>query len=171
MSTSQTNVDLIDDLLNLDVNSSTYASRRFRDKVWKGTQASYDAIFDEALSLPLATRFLIAAYASQLSQAEELTQHYLQAAENAGIPEAWLQAVLLDDLAFVDDSIIKAMLTFTRTLILNPIESDKAALLALEKSGVTAADCIALAQLIAFLSYQVRLVTGLKAMQALEQSI
>ncbi len=168
MSIAQDNIDLIDSLLGLNSGSDTYAARHFRDEVLTGTQASYEAVFGDKLSLPLSTRLLVAVYTSKLSKAEELTQHYVAQAEKENVNSAWLQAVLNDDLSAIDDATVKAMLTYTNTLTLNPIAGDKAALQTLEQSGVSVPDCVALAQLIAFLSYQVRLVTGLKAMQALE---
>lgn len=171
MSIPQENVDLIDSLLKLNPDNSTAKARNFRDEVLLGTQASYDAIFGEELSLPLTTRWLVAIYASKLSEAEELTEHYLKQARITQIPNDWIKAILIDNLSLLPDPTIKAILTFTRTLTLNPIAGDKKALLDLKKSGVSIPDCIALAQLIAFLSYQIRLVSGLKAMQSLEKSL
>lgn len=179
MSRSEQDVDLIDRLLEIDENSMVYAARHFRDEVLVGTQESYDALFSEELSLPLNVRLLVALYASVLSKAKELTKHYEaqlrhEQLHNESITrdalEEEINGVLTDDLTLIEDPIVRAILSFTRTLILNPIEGDKNALLALEASGVSVADCIALAQLIAFLSYQIRLVTGLRAMQALERS-
>ena len=37
--------DLIDTLLRLETSSTTYQARHFREKVVKGTQDSYEAIF------------------------------------------------------------------------------------------------------------------------------
>lgn len=162
-------VDLIDALVGLEVGSNTYAARHFRNEVLTGTQESYDAIFNEDLSLALSTRWLVALYASQLSSAKELTEHYLEQANREKIDEVSLQAVLNDDLSLLTDTALKAILTFTRTLTLNPIEGDKNALLALTNAGISTPDSIALAQLIAFLSYQIRLVSGLKAMKSLEE--
>lgn len=160
--------DLINSLLGLTPGSETYDARRFRETVLTGTQASYDAIFGQGISLPLSTRLLVAVYASGLSNSEELTDHYVQEAEIALVPLNWVSAVLKDDLSEIHDSEVKAILVFTRALTLNPIEGDKRALQDLQSAGVSTPDCVALAQLIAFLSYQIRLLTGLKAMQALE---
>ncbi|GHA00224.1 hypothetical protein GCM10007162_15610 [Ignatzschineria ureiclastica] len=163
-------LDLIDTLLKLNPAGSTYRARHFRDNICHSTQASYDALFSNKLHLPLQTRWLVALYAAQLTQSHELTRHYLNEAEDAGVTEEALQAVLQDDLDLISEPTLRAILHFTRTLTLKPIEGDQSALLDLESAGVATADCIALAQLIAFLSYQIRLVTGLKAMQALEDT-
>lgn len=171
MTRSSKNIDLIDTLVGLDSNSVVYAARHFRDEVLVGTQESYDALFSEVGSLPIETRWLVALYASQLSQSSTLADYYQQQLAQTSALELWIKAVLTDDLTLISDPTVNAILNFTRTLILNPVESDKAALLALEESGVSVADCITLAQLIAFLSYQIRLVTGLKAMQDWETSV
>lgn len=162
-------VDLIDSVLGLDPKSSTYVARHFREKVLQGTQASYEALFSPDLNLALPIRWVVAVYASQLMQATELHQHYLDQALQINAPTEWLEAVAQDNPGVVIDPIVQAILVFTRTLTLKPIEGDKAALQQLAQSGLPTADCIALSQLIAFLSYQARLVTGLKAMVALEK--
>ena len=60
------------------------------------------------------------------------------------------------------------MLGFTRTLVRNPVEGDREALNALLAAGLETIDVVTLGQLIAFISYQVRLAAGLSALQALE---
>ncbi len=172
--------DLIDALVGLEVGSNTYAARHFRDEVLTGTQESYEALFDRDLTLPIETRYLVALYASLLSNAKELSEHYLAQIQsevsskgisegiNEAIDEKTLQAVLNNDLSQISDPALKAILLFTRTLTLNPIEGDQNALLSLQNAGISTPDSITIAQLIAFLSYQIRLVTGLKAMKSLE---
>lgn len=165
---SSGSTDLIDHVLGLTPPSSTHAARVFRDKVRHGTQASYEALFSPELHLDLGVRWLVAVYATQLTQAQELHQHYVTQAQQANVPSQWLEAVAADQPNAISDPIVQAILIFTRTLTLKPIEGDKAAIQQLEQAGVPTPDCITLSQLIAFLSYQVRLVTGLKAMQRLE---
>lgn len=169
MKTSSETVDLIDKVLGLDPQSSTFAARHFREKVRSGTQASYEALFSPELTLALPLRWLVAVYVCQLTKATELHQHYLTQAQQAGVSAEWLTAIENDNLESIADPIVQASLVFTRTLTLKPLEGDKTAIQNLEQSGLPTADCITLSQLIAFLSYQVRLVTGLKAMQALEK--
>lgn len=161
--------DLIDSLLGLDPQGSTYEARHFRDKVLVGTQSSYDALFSPELTLSLPYRWLVALYACTLSKADELSQHYLQQAQQNGVDAALIQAVGTGQLDAITDPTLKTILDFTAKLILKPIEGDKSAIEAVKQAGISTPDVIALSQLIAFLSYQTRLVAGLKAMQALEQ--
>lgn len=163
--------DLIDRLVGLAPGSRTYAARHQREKVAVATQGSYNVLFDPALpDLTLTERLLVALYASRLTPAPELAAHYrerlLQAQADAAL-------IALADAGQPQDAPsprLAAILTFTRTLIDKPVEGDKAALLALSAAGISTPAVVALSQLIAFLSYQVRLVAGLKAMKASEEA-
>ena len=55
-------------------------------------------------------------------------------------------------------------LNFTRTLIESPVHGDQAALQALQDVGLSTEEIVVLAQLVAFMSYQVRLAAGLGAL-------
>jgi uncharacterized protein YciW len=58
------------------------------------------------------------------------------------------------------------MLAFAAKLTSDPRLGDRAAIDALKRAGLGDAAIVALAQLVAFLSYQLRVVAGLKAMRA-----
>jgi uncharacterized protein YciW len=57
------------------------------------------------------------------------------------------------------------MLHFAETLTTDPRLGDQAALAPLKNAGLGDSGVVALAQLVAFLSYQLRVVAGLKAMR------
>lgn len=135
--------DLLDRLL-LTAGGPVQQLRQARGKVVSATQGSYEALFDADLpgNLSLEERLLVAWYACRL------TPH---------APLAELQSPRL-----------QAMLGFTRTLVRNPVEGDREALNALLAAGLETIDVVTLGQLIAFISYQVRLAAGLSALQALE---
>jgi uncharacterized protein YciW len=58
------------------------------------------------------------------------------------------------------------MLDFATALTSDPREGDRAEIEALRHAGLGDAAIVALAQLVAFLSYQLRVVAGLQAMRA-----
>jgi CMD domain protein len=60
---------------------------------------------------------------------------------------------------------LRPVLSFARMLIEHPAAGSKAALQPLRDAGLGTAAVVALAQLVAFLSYQVRLIAGLKALK------
>ncbi|WP_251864913.1 CMD domain protein [Achromobacter sp. Marseille-Q4962] len=161
--------DLVDQIAGLKPDSRTYAVRHQRDKVAAATQGSYDALFDPALAgLTLAERLLVALYASRLTPAPELAAHYRQRLADAGASAADIAVAGSGKPADAADPRLAAILEFTRKLIEKPVEGDEAALKTLPAAGVSTPAVVTLSQLIAFLSYQVRLVAGLNAMKALE---
>lgn len=165
--------DVVDRIADLAPGSATHATRHKREKVAAATQRSYDALFDPALpDLKLADRLCVALYASTLSNASGLAAHYAQRLASAGVDRAVIEPIARNSLDALEGqpSHLRAMLNFTRTLIETPIEGDKAALERLRDAGMTTPAVVALAQLIAFLSYQIRLTAGLRALRALNET-
>jgi CMD domain protein len=158
--------DLIDRMVPLAENTPLHAVRHQRAKVVKATQQSHDALFSPGLGdVPLRERLLVAWYACTLTPHAGLAAHY-RARLDTYAPEATLcQAIARDQLDQVADARLRALLQFTRTLILKPVEGDRQVLNTLPQAGYSTPAIVALAQLIAFLSYQTRLVSGLSALQ------
>ena len=143
------------------------ALREARSKVTLATQGSYDSLFAADLpgGLSLELRLLVALYAAVLTPQAELAAHYRERLHAEGVTPAWLAAVEHDTLSGLDDPRLQAVLGYTRTLIVAPREGDRAALQGLLAAGLSAVDVVSLAQLIAFVAYQVRLVAGLSALE------
>ena len=158
--------DVVDQIAGLEDGSATHALRHAREKVATATQGSYDALFDADLpGLTLGERLLVALYACRLTPAPELAEHYRARLANTPVDADALQAVDHGDIDTLTDTRLRAILAFTRTLVERPIEGDRDALLRLPAAGLATADVVTLAQLIAFLSYQTRLVAGLRALR------
>lgn len=147
--------DLIDALAQLDRFPAVKAIRHQRGKVVDATQGSYDRLFDPALpGLTLGERLRVAQTICELSGSTALQQHYAQ--QLARQTEA------------PSDPAREAALQHFATLLTNkPVEGDRHSIDALLAAGLQPPEIIALAQLIAFLSYQIRVVAGLKALTAL----
>lgn len=161
--------DIVDQLVGLTPGSQTFDVRHKRDKVAAATQGSYDALFDPALpGLPLADRLLVALYATRITPSPLLAAHYRARAVEAGVPAADIAVAESGKPADAADPRLAAILEFTRKLIEKPVEGDEAALKTLPAAGVSTPAVVTLSQLIAFLSYQTRLVAGLVAMKAAE---
>jgi len=164
--------DLVDRLVGLTPGSKTYETRHQRAKVAAATQGSYDTLFASELpGLTLIERLLVALYASRLTPSAELAAHYREQLAAAGAELSLIELVDHGEPSNAPTSRLAAVLTFTRKLIEKPVEGDRAALSTLPQAGLTTPEVVTLSQLIAFLSYQVRLVAGLKAMKALEESV
>lgn len=161
------NTDVLDKVLGITADHLLYAVRHEREKVVVAMQKNYDTFFAEkAGGLSQRDRLLVAWYASQLSGCQALSQHYFERLEQLGVKQsdldAWFAAT---DLTAVTESSLRIILLFTKKLILNPIEGDKSAIQGLRNAGIATPDIVTLAQLIAFLSYQIRVVLGLLAMK------
>jgi len=145
--------DVIDALVPLHAASPLHAVRHQRDKVVAATQGSYDAIFDPALpGLSLAERLLAAHTVARLSGSAVLEAHYRD--RLPALPPGGER--------------VQAILAFAEVLTEHPVEGDRTALLKLPAAGLSTPEVITLAQLIAFVAYQVRVVAGLQAMAAME---
>ncbi|WP_088141065.1 CMD domain protein [Achromobacter xylosoxidans] len=161
--------DLVDRLIGLAPGAKTYEVRHFREKVAAATQGSYDALFDPALpGLSLAERLLVALYATRITPSPLLAAHYRTRLTDAGATPADIVVAESGKPSDAATPRLAAILEFTRKLIEKPVEGDEAALKTLPAAGVSTPAVVTLSQLVAFLSYQVRLVAGLEAMKALE---
>lgn len=160
------NPDLVDALVPLAASSPVFAVRHQRDKVVAATQGSYDAIFDAALPSPsMAERLLAANWVARLSGSAALQAHYRERLLVGDLLTPPQHAALNGELVIGDER-LQAILAFSRTLTEHPVDGDRAALLTLPAAGLATAEVVALAQLIAFVAYQVRVLAGLQAMAA-----
>nr|UXB94873.1 hypothetical protein [Pseudomonas syringae] len=164
----QTTPDLLDELLAIEPGSPLHTVRHARDKVASATQGSQQLFFDQALdnTLALTERLWVAYYATRLSAQPTLTAHYLAQLEKLGLDAGVLADIDDSRIDRLKDPRLAAILNFTRTLIESPVHGDQRALQALQQQGLSTAEIVVLAQLIAFLSYQVRLTAGLTAMKS-----
>lgn len=161
--------DVVDQLVGLAPGNQTFDVRHKRDKVAAATQGSYDALFDPALpGLSLADRLLVALYATRITPSPLLAAHYRARAVEAGVAAADIAVAESGKPTDAANPQLAAVLEYTRKLIEKPVEGDEAALKTLPAAGVSTPAVVTLSQLIAFLSYQTRLVAGLVAMKAAE---
>jgi len=162
--------DTIDRLIKLTPELSTFTVRHQRDKVVAATQKSEEGLFDPTLpGLTLVERLLVALLACTLTPSELCAAEYHQRLVHLKVEQNLLDLVKRGEIEQVTDARLRAMLTFSRTLITDPVNADQAALKALPQAGLSTPEVVTLAQLIAFVSYQVRVVAGLNAMKLLEQ--
>ena len=147
-------LDVIDTAAGLTSGHLLHAARRFRAKVVDATQASHDALLTEpSPGLSTADRLRVAVAVCQAAGAAELQAHYAARLQADATPAA---------------AALPAMQHFAVALTTDPRQGDRAAIQALKDAGLADAAIVALAQLVGFLSYQTRVVAGLKAMKALK---
>lgn len=163
--------DVVDACAGLAASDAVYALRRQRPKIVAATQGSYTAMWaPEVVGISEPERLLIALHASVLSGVPSLAQHYLARLQALNTPAHDIAAA--QSLAPAAQALqpqqarLAALLAFTGKLINKPIEGDQQAVQSLVEAGLTPAAIVAVGQLIAFLSYQIRLVAGLAALHA-----
>ena len=145
--------DVIDRAAGLSKGDPLHAVRRFRAAVVDATQKSHDALLREPVpGLPTADRLRVAVRCCEAAGARELGMHYRE---------------LLGDEGPDDPSpALPAALEWATTLTVEPRRGDRQALQRLKAAGYDDPAIVALAQLVAFLSYQIRVVAGLQALRA-----
>jgi uncharacterized peroxidase-related enzyme len=146
--------DVIDAAAGLAPGSALHAARRFRTTVVESTQASHDALLYVPVDgLSTADRLRVAVHCCEAAQAPQLAEHY--------------RALLVQQPSQETASAaMGAMQDWAGLLTTDPRRGDRAALHALRSAGLADAAIVALAQLVAFLSYQTRVVAGLVAVDA-----
>ena len=160
--------DTIDRLIGLAVDTPLHAVRHARDKVAVATQGSENSLLDPQLEgLTLAERLLVALLGASLTPSQVLVQEYQNRLAAEGVSQELTASVAEQRLDQISDPRLSAILRFTHTLITDPIRADKKFLLKLKEAGLSTPEVVTLAQLSAFMSYQVRLAAGLAAMKSL----
>ena len=150
--------DVIDRAAGLAPGSPLHSVRRFRAKVVEATQASHDALLQQPVEgLSSADRLRVAAHVCSVAAAASLAHHYEERLASDGGRDAPPSPAL------------PAMLHFAAALTTDPRRGDRAALDALRRAGLGDAAIVALAQLVAFLAYQLRVVAGLRAIGASQE--
>jgi uncharacterized protein YciW len=146
--------DVIDRAAGLAPGDPLHTARRFRAKVVEASQASHDALLHEPVpGLATVDRLRIAVHVCTVAGAASLAHHY----------EHQLTAAAADA---PPSPALPAMLRFAGMLTADPRLGDRASLEPLRQAGLGDAAIVALAQLVAFLSYQLRVVAGLQALAA-----
>lgn len=168
MSSTQTpQHDVIDRLLGLEPGDPIHTLRHARGKVVDATQAFHELAFFSSDITPAQRndRLLAAAVLAEATGPASLADEYrrlLQAQQDVDAHRA-----ALDGAAQGSTPALNALVRYARTLALEPATADRGALLALTEAGWSVPDVVALAQVMGYVSYQARMMIGLRALQAL----
>ncbi|WP_051150850.1 alkylhydroperoxidase domain protein [Tatumella saanichensis] len=136
--------DLIQSLAAIPADSELAESRQFRSAATEHTQGSYQALFAAGSEhFPIATRAAIAAQVAEWHQADNLLQHYRELAGQVITTPSLTEA-----------------LAFAKRLTFEPVTASPHHIQALQQAGWSDDDIVTLAQVIAYVSFQSRLVHG-----------
>ncbi|WP_049855491.1 alkylhydroperoxidase domain protein [Dickeya fangzhongdai] len=145
---TQSTSDILDTLAEIAPDSPLAQARATRDAATRHTQGSYDALFSQTAgnALPLALRFFIAEKVSGWHQNTRLQHFYAQR--------------LADFPAPTPGAALDRALEHAERLAFQPIAAQPQSLQALQQAGWAVDDIVTLSQLVAFVSFQSRLLHG-----------
>ncbi|MFI6325687.1 CMD domain-containing protein [Nonomuraea sp. NPDC050556] len=146
--------DVIDQLAGIEPGSALDVLRARRPDAREYAQASYEALFcpenDEGVTL--LERDAIAARVAELHQDAGAAAFYRERLEE------------LAPGGVEPDERLAAGLAHAELLVLRPSEASPQALKALDDAGWSTTEIVTLSQLVAFLTFQIRLVAGLRSL-------
>lgn len=143
--------DLITALADIDPASALAHVRQTRHAATRHAQGSYNVLFDQGDDdFPLAERRHLSAKVAGWHDRSELQTHYQP---QQPVP---------------DSDRISAALDFAHRLTFEPVAATPAHLETLKQAGWSPRGIVTLAQLVAFVSFQSRLITGLRSLQGHE---
>ncbi|WNN46436.1 alkylhydroperoxidase domain protein [Winslowiella toletana] len=136
--------DLLAQLADIDPASPLAAARQQRDAATRHSQGSYLALFSNgSTDFPLQQRLAVAAQVASWHQEDQLAAHY--ASQTASIPQNAAYQLALDH---------------AQRLTFQPVSATAEHLVILQQAGWTPDAIVTLSQIIAFVSFQSRLVRG-----------
>jgi uncharacterized protein YciW len=149
MAEPTTGADLLNAIVGAPPGSPLAVLRAQRGEILRHTQGSHDVLLspDDPGGLSLAERALVARRVAEFSTHAALTAHYQALLDARGTPAAEPRTA--------------AILAHAERLATAPGSATKAHLAALTAVGLAPRDIVALAQLVAFVAYQVRVAVGL----------
>jgi alkylhydroperoxidase domain protein/CMD domain protein len=159
--------DILNSLLGIDDGSPIAALRAQRPEATEHTQGSYLALFagQPATAVTRVERFATALRVAVLHQEPALVEHY--AAQLRATPEAsdqLIAAIQTGEGAALSPR-LQAILAHTDLLVIRPAAATPANLDALKAAGLTGPEIVTVSQLIAFVSFQVRILAGLSLLR------
>lgn len=162
-----TTEDAIDGMLGASAGGRVAELRNRQPNLVDEMQAYYLALFEpdaaSAAAFPLADRYLVAIRVASHTRSAAVVRWYTELALGTGVTEETLARV--GDIAtpWADETPLGAALRHADLVTTTPARAEAAHLRALKEAGYSPAGILSLAQTIAFVSYQLRLIAGLRA--------
>lgn len=160
--------DAIDRILGPDNEGRIAALRGQKPVLAEELQAYYRALFEpdeaSAAAFPLADRFAVAVRVASHTRSAAVAEWYANLAREAGMTDETVER--LRDVAspWPDRTPLGAAIRHTDLLTTRPAAARPEDLQRLKDAGYVPAGILSLSQTIAFVSYQLRLIAGLRAL-------
>lgn len=172
MSETQTRADdVLSIILGAEPGSKIDRLRNDRPNQIDELQAYYDAIFapnrDSAAAFSAADRFAIAVRVAAHTRSEAVGRWYEARAREQGVGDDTIAQLKEIQREWPSNAAFDAAVRHADLVTRTPVEARAADLGALKAAGFSPAGIVSLSQVIAFVSYQARLVAGLRALEEL----
>jgi CMD domain protein len=170
MTAPTTTRDVVNAILGVDESSPVAALRNQKPSLVREAQEYYDSLFsptrESAEQLPVADRAVVAIRVASHTGSSQVAAWFDAIAREEGVEPATIaRATDVGDF-WSDESRLAAAIRHADLLVTAPSEATPSDLEALKRAGYSPAAIVALSQTIAFVTYQVRLVAGLRALAA-----
>lgn len=156
--------DVLNTLLGSGEDSALAQLRSRRPEATTHMQGSYDALFTwaPATAVSRAERFAAALYVAALHGEPALVAHYRERlATTPGVSESLIEDTLRGPSASGLPERLRALLTHAELLVIRPAAATRGDLGKLQAAGLPDAEIVTVSQLIAFVSFQVRVFVAL----------
>jgi CMD domain protein len=168
--TTTTRTDVIDQILGVAEGSLIAKLRGQQPLLAEQLQDYYDALFEptpeSAAAFPLADRSLVAIRVAAYTRSSEVVDWYAALATADGADADLIARAKTVETAWTDQTPLGAAIRHTDLVTQTPSETRPEHLQALKDAGYSPAGILSLAQTIAFVNYQLRLIAGLRAFGA-----
>ena len=168
MTTPSATIDTIDAILGVEPGSAIGALRAEKPELARQDQAYYLAIFDptaaSAAEFSLRDRALVAVRVASHTDSQAVAGWYAAIAADAGASANEIERTRDLTNAWSESTRLGAALRHADLLTTAPSTATAQDLQNLKDAGLTPAGILSLSQTIAFVSYQLRLIAGLRAL-------
>ncbi len=158
--------DVINTILRVHAGVKIAERRDQKPVLAQELQAYYRSIFEpdstSAAAFPLADRYLVAIRVASHTQSEAVANWNADLAVAAGIPPEEIERGRDVSIPRSDSSPLGGAIRHADLLTTSPSSARPSDLQALKDAGFTPAGILSLSQVIAFVSYQLRLIAGLR---------
>lgn len=160
--------DVIDSMLGDKVALRIAPLRRSKPELASQMQAYYDTLFDPVADseaeLPTPLRWLIALRVACHIGIDDVSNWYRSRAREAGIADDAIAAIGTLQPYVEGDRLLVSIIRHVDLLTLTPSSTTKSDLDRLDAAGVSPRGIVAISQIVAYVSYQARLVATLRAL-------
>lgn len=160
--------DVVNSILNVDETSPIAQLRNQKRTLVDELQDYYLSIFEpepsSAADFPLLDRYLVAVRVASHTKSDAVVTWYANLASEAGASDETVMTLRDTSSSSTDATALGAAIRHADLLTTRPADAQRRDLQALKDAGFSPAGIVSLSQTIAFVSYQLRLIAGLRAL-------